>query len=87
MFPVGRGFAFNITGPSPASFYVEGQGQGEEARVRMACMMILGVMPSEGLEETLDTLKDLFGFYAVPPERALPSPQVMELEAIVTSVE
>ncbi len=53
----------------------------------MVCMMILGVMPSEGLGEALDTLKDLFEFYATPPERMLPSPQLMEMDALVTSVE
>jgi hypothetical protein len=87
MYPVRGGFVFNITGPSHDSFHVEGQGQGEEARARMVCMMILGVMPSEGLGEALDTLKDLFEFYAAPPERMLPSPQLMEMDALVTSVE
>ena len=53
----------------------------------MACMMILGVMPSEGLGDALDALKDLFEFYTVPPERMLPSPQLMEMDALVTSVE
>ena len=53
----------------------------------MACMIILGLMPSEGLGEALDTMKDLFEFYAVVPENVLPTPQVMELDATVTSVE
>ena len=53
----------------------------------MTCMVILGLMPSEGLGEAYETLKDLFQFYAVTPEKVLPSPQVMELDATVTAVE
>lgn len=50
-------------------------------------MVILGLIPSEGMDEALDTLKELFQFYAIPPEKMLPSPQVMEIDALVTSVE
>ena len=80
------GFRFDLTGPS-GNLFLEGYGQGEEARLRMACMMILGVMPSEGLDEAIDALKDMFEFYASPPVNALPSPRVIEMDALVTSID
>ena len=81
----GDGFTFNITTAGDAPLYVEGSGQGEDARTRAACMVILGVMPSEGLEEAVDTLKDMYQFYACPPDRVLPAPIVFEMNAVVTS--
>ena len=66
---------------------MEGSGQGDDAYSRAACMMILGLMPSEGLDEAIDTLKSMFDFYATPPQNALPSPRVIEMDAVVTSVE
>ena len=50
-------------------------------------MIILGLMPSEGLDEAIDTLKDMFDFYATPQQSVLPPPRIIEMDALVTSVE
>lgn len=64
-----------------------GVGQGEESYARAAGMIILGLMPPEGLEEAIDTLKEMYEFYAYPPERVLPVPKIIDVASLVTPTE
>lgn len=83
----GDGFTFNISTDTEYPLYIEGSGQGEDAYTRAACMAILAFMPSEGLEEMVDTMKDIYHFYAYPPDRVLPLPQVVDITVRASSIE
>lgn len=50
-------------------------------------MMIIGFMPSEGLDEVADTLKEMYEFYAIPPAKSLPSAHSSEMNGLVASIE
>ncbi len=80
-------FTLNITGNGDEPLHLEGYGKGEDAYTRATCMIIVGLMPPQGLGETIDTLKDICQFYADPPARRLPSPKVFETNALITSIE
>ena len=35
--------------------------------IRRQCIDLMGLMPEEGLKESLETIKDLFNFYSTAP--------------------
>ena len=42
---------------------------------------LLRAMPQEGLEETCQSLKDIFEFYSIRSQKVLPSPSVQRVKA------
>ena len=78
-------FAFNISSEFGLPFYIEGSGQGQDAYAKAVCMALVAFMPSEGLEELVDTLKELYQFYSFPPERVLPPPRVVDVAMLPSS--
>lgn len=80
-------FSFDISADSGTSIHLVGSGQGEDAGIRAVCMAMLAFMPPEGLEETCETLIDVYQFHTSPPERVLPPPSVINVAALATSAE
>ena len=78
-------FAFNIASEFDLPFYIEGSGQGQDAYAKAVCMALVAFMPPEGLEELVETLKELYQFYSFTPERVLPLPHVVDVAMLPSS--
>ena len=47
---------------------------------RKEIINIVNSMPDEGLNETLETIKEIYDFYANPPEPILPKPRIIKVK-------
>ena len=52
------------------SFYNEQEGEQREVVQRFLCQVLISGLPSQGLEEALETLADIHQFHLQPPPPA-----------------
>ena len=53
----------------------------EALKLRMSCLHLLSSMPSEGLEEAYNVLRDMFTFYTERPKSLAPPPVTTQVPA------
>jgi len=65
-------------------FTVSGKGNSPTVLVRAIGMYLVGIMPADGLIETITTLREFTEFYGTESPKYLPPPRLEKVRAIIS---